>query len=143
MVLNRIFSGGNTVYGMCSRTFETLDNIIREAREELSTYRDILEISDRIKIVEPRKDFSNDRKDVPQVDSNFKKRGEITFSAGASPGGFKKSESPTPRVEDLKDVECFKCHKKRHYTNMLCPESRGKIRKELSKCRKSMILDQK
>jgi len=31
-----------------SRTFETLDDVIREYREELSTYRDILETSDRI-----------------------------------------------------------------------------------------------
>ena len=32
-----------------SRTFETLEDVIREAREELCTYQDILEISDRIK----------------------------------------------------------------------------------------------
>ena len=36
-----------------SRTLETLDDVIHEAREELSTYRDILEVYDRIKIVEP------------------------------------------------------------------------------------------
>ena len=39
--------------------------------------------------------------------------GESNF-AGASPGGFKKLGSPIPRVDDLKDVECFKCHKKGH-----------------------------
>ena len=37
---------------MNSKTIETLDDMIREAREELSTYRNILEISDRIKKVE-------------------------------------------------------------------------------------------
>ena len=34
---------------MYSRTFDTLDDVIREAREDLFTYRDILEISDTIK----------------------------------------------------------------------------------------------
>ena len=31
---------------MYSRTFENLDDVVREAREELSTYREILKISD-------------------------------------------------------------------------------------------------
>ena len=31
-----------------SRTFDTLEDVIREAREDLSTYREILEISYRI-----------------------------------------------------------------------------------------------
>ena len=38
-------------------------------------------------------------------------------------------ESLIPRVDDLKDVECFLCHKKGHYANM-CPESKVKDRKE-------------
>ena len=42
---------------MYSRSFDTLDDVIREAREELSTYRDIFEISDRIKKVESKKKF--------------------------------------------------------------------------------------
>ena len=49
----------------------------------------------------------------------------MKFSAGAIPGGFKISGSPTPRVEDLKEVEWFRCHKKRHYANK-CHESRAK-----------------
>ena len=32
-----------------SRSFDNLEDVIREAREELSTYRDILEISERNK----------------------------------------------------------------------------------------------
>ena len=39
--------------------------MIREAREDLSTYRYTLEISDRIKEVEPKKRFSKPRKDFP------------------------------------------------------------------------------
>ena len=50
----------------------TLDVVIREVREELTTYRDILEISDRIKKVEPGKDFSKNRKDIVTEVSNFK-----------------------------------------------------------------------
>ena len=42
---------------MFSRTFETLDDVIRQAREELSTYRDILKISDRIRKKQPKKEF--------------------------------------------------------------------------------------
>ena len=34
---------------MYSRSFDTLEDIIREDREDLSTYREIMEISDRIK----------------------------------------------------------------------------------------------
>ena len=46
-----------------SRTFENLDDVVREAREELSTYRDILEIADHVKKSEPKKDFGKDKKD--------------------------------------------------------------------------------
>jgi len=56
---------------MHSRTFETLENVIRESREELSTYRDILERSDRIKEAEPKKEISKPRKDFPTAVSNF------------------------------------------------------------------------
>ena len=59
-----------------SRSFDTLEDVIREAREELSTYRDILEISERIKTEEPNKEFSKPRKDFPTEVSNFK-RGAI------------------------------------------------------------------
>ena len=58
---------------MYSRSFDTLEDVIREAREELSTYRDILEISERIKKVEPKKEFSKPRKDFPTAVSNFKR----------------------------------------------------------------------
>jgi len=43
---------------MYSRSFETLSDVIHEAWEELSTNRDILEISDRIRKVEPKNEFS-------------------------------------------------------------------------------------
>jgi hypothetical protein len=49
----------------CIRALSTLDDAIREAREDLSTYRYILEISDRIKEVEPKIEISKPRKDFP------------------------------------------------------------------------------
>ena len=42
---------------------KNLDDVIRESRKELSTYRDILEISDRVKKSEPKKDFGKDKRD--------------------------------------------------------------------------------
>jgi len=60
--------------------------------------------------VEPKKEFFKPRKDFPTAVSNLK-GGESNFTAGASPGGFKKSGSSCPRVDDFKDVDCFKCHK--------------------------------
>ena len=59
------------------------------------TYRDIIEISDRIKKLEPRQDFSKDRKGIPTAVSNFEKRGECNFQVGAYPGVFKKLGSRT------------------------------------------------
>ena len=40
-----------------SRTFENLEDVVQEAREELSIYRDILETLDRVKKSEPKKEF--------------------------------------------------------------------------------------
>ena len=77
---------------MYSRTFEILDDVVRESREDLSTYRDILEISDRVKKSEYKKILEKKNKSIL--------RG---YSFG---------------VKDyLKDVECYKCHKKGHYAN--------------------------
>ena len=82
---------------MFSRDFDNLI-IIREAREVLSTYRDILKISNRIKILEPRKDFTKDRRDIP-------KRNRVgTFSVGASPGSLKSTRLRTCRTSSAFDV---------------------------------------
>jgi len=69
-------------------------------------------------------EFSKPRKDFPTAVSNFK-RGKSTFPEGVSPGGFKKLGSLIPKeVDDLKDKECFKCHKVHHANK--CPESKAK-----------------
>jgi len=72
---------GMNVAGRVHRLPETE---IAKCLPEKTYQRDILEISDRIKRVESRKDFSKDRKDIPIAVSNFKKRGENSFSVGAS-----------------------------------------------------------
>ena len=111
---------------MYSRTFKTLHDVFRKAREELSTYRDQLEISDRIKKGELKKEFSKPTKDFSTAISNFKKESKSTFpTRKASPGGFKKLGSLSPRVDYLKDIKCYKYHKKVHYANK-CPESKDK-----------------
>ena len=62
---------------MYSKSFENLDDVVREAREareELPTYRDILEISDRVRKSEPKKEFTEEKKDYSQSTSSFKKK---------------------------------------------------------------------
>jgi len=112
--------------------YSTLVDVIRVAREELSTYRDILEIPERIKKWNLKRNFLNPGKIFQQRFQILKGR-ENTFSVGTSPGSFKKSGSS--RVDDLMDVECFKCHKKGHYANK-CPESKAKDGKAPMKVRK-------
>ena len=51
---------------MYSRSFENVDDVVREVREELPTYRDVLEISDRVKKSEPEKEFTKEKKDNSQ-----------------------------------------------------------------------------
>ena len=48
---------------MFSRTFQNSDDAVRETRDKLSTYREILDISDRVKKSETIKDFGKDRRE--------------------------------------------------------------------------------
>ena len=105
---------------MFARSFDNLDDVIREARVELGTYRKITAISDRAKRPEPEKEFTKDKKDYSQSASSFKKKGEANSISGATFSPYKKS-GPSGVKDDLKDVECYKCHKKGHYANK-CPE---------------------
>jgi len=59
---------------MYSRIFENLDDVVREACEELSAHYDILEISDRVKKPEPNKDFGKDKRDYPKSVATFPKK---------------------------------------------------------------------
>jgi len=60
----------------------TLDDVTRDAREVLTTYHHILEMSDRIKKEEPGRIFLKG-KVFRQWNSNFKKRGK-NISGGVS-----------------------------------------------------------
>ena len=48
-----------------------MDDAVREAREELLTYREILDISDRAKKSEPKKDFVKDKRDFSKSVATF------------------------------------------------------------------------
>jgi len=45
-----------------SRTFKNLDDVIWEARKQLSTYRNIMRILDCVKKSEPKKDFGKEKR---------------------------------------------------------------------------------
>ena len=59
-----------------SRIFENLDDVTREIREELSTYRDILEILVRVKKSEPKGDFDKEKRNYPKSVATFSKKNE-------------------------------------------------------------------
>ena len=84
--------------------------MVREARAKLPTYRDILEISDRVK------------------------KGEAKSSTGASFSGYKKPGNFSIE-KDVKDVEYYKCHKNGNDANK-CPQIKAKDSKGAFKVRK-------
>jgi len=67
---------------MYSRTFENLDDAVREAREELTTYREILDISDCVKKSEPKKDFGKDKREFSKSVATFPKKTESNYIGG-------------------------------------------------------------
>ena len=119
---------------MYSRTFENLNDVIREARKELSTYRDILEISDRDEKSEPKKVFGKDKRDYPKSVATFPKKTEANSKVGATFSPYKKSGTFGSKY-DLKDVEFYKCREIGHYGNKF-PEISDKDTKGSLKVRK-------
>ena len=73
---------------MYSRSLENLDDVVREAHEEWPTYRDILEISDRVKKSEPKNEFTKEKKDHSQSVSSFKKKAKLNRQWGRLLGDF-------------------------------------------------------
>ena len=104
------------------------------ARADLTTCRDILEISERrfsrIQI------FKRTSRNVNVASATNKTNSRKTFS-GSSPVSFSYSNKSGKefKEKDLKDVKCFKCHKKEDYANK-CPEIKAKESKEVFKDRK-------
>ena len=105
-----------------SRSCENLVVSIAETKHELSNYRDIIEISDRIKRPKVKKDLKDG---MPEA-SISRKSG--SYTKAPIEASFAKDSKPSNagKTTDIKDVEClFKCYKKGHYANM-CPDAKVK-----------------
>ena len=61
---------------MYSRTFENLDDVVRESHSELCTYRDILEISDRVKNTAAEKGVWQRKREYSKSVATFLKKNE-------------------------------------------------------------------
>ena len=115
------------------RAFETLVDVMAEIRHELANYRDIMEISERIKRPEPKKD-AKDRS------ANGRRKKGICRKAPTGASFAKETKvSNLAKTMDLKDVECFKCHKKGHNANK-CPMQRARMERAFSRCGRSRSL---
>ena len=99
-----------------------------ESRAELSTYRDILEITDRVK----KSDVKKDKRDPPYSPGVAKKTADTKASGGSYP--YIKKTGNLAKAVDMTNVECYRCHKKGHYANK-CPEAKPKNSKGTFKVR--------
>ena len=94
-----------------------------ETRHELSNYCDNIEIFQRIK----RPEVKNESKDrTPEAHISRKSESYTKAPAGVSFAKDSKS-SNSGKTMDVKDVECFRCHKKGHYANE-CPDAKAKAK---------------
>ena len=72
-----------------SRSCETLQETMDESRAELSTYRDILIITDRVKEV----DVKNEKREPPYSHAVVKKTADTKASGGLDPSYLKEQET--------------------------------------------------
>ena len=101
-----------------------------ESRAKLSTYRDILEITDRVK----KADVKKEKTDPPYSHGVARKIADTKASGGSDPY-ISKIPGSLANAVDMKNVECCRCHKKGHYANK-CPEAKPKDSKGTFKVRK-------
>jgi len=101
-----------------------------ETRHELANYRDIIEISERIKRPEPKMDA----KDRSADGLISRKQGFASKTPSGASFAKEPKVSNAGKTMDLKDVECFKCHKKGHGANK-CPDAKIKDGKGFYKVR--------
>jgi len=66
------------------------------------------------KKLEPNKDFGKEKRDYPKSVATFPKKNEANPTSGETFSPYKKS-GPSGVKDNLKDVECHKCHKKGPY----------------------------
>ena len=90
-----------------SRAFETLVDVRAETRHELTNYEDIIEISERIKRPELKRDAKDRSTDGP---TSRKLESYIKTPSGACFVKDANVSNPT-KTENLRDVEFFKYHK--------------------------------
>ena len=109
-----------------SRAFETLVDVMAKTRHDFASYRDIIEISERIKEVKKSRKIGLRNLTYPRKSGSYTK-------APIGPSFAKDSKAAiSGKSFDIKDVECFKYHKKIHYANM-CPDAKRKDGKGFSK----------
>ena len=114
-----------------SRAFETLVDVMTETRHELVNYRDIIEISERIKRPKPKKDAKDWSADGPIS----KKQGFTSKTPSGASFAKETKVCYSGKTMDLNDVECFKCHKKGHNANKCpMPMQRARMERVFSKC---------
>jgi hypothetical protein len=89
-----------------------------------------MEISDRIKRPEVKKESKDRMADGPLS----RKQGSASKSSLGASFAKEPKVSSSGKTVDLKDIECFKCHKKGHYANK-CPDAKGKDGKGYFKVR--------
>jgi hypothetical protein len=106
---------------------ESLRDAIGESRAKLAVYRESLDITERMKKSEVKKSNKNS---APSEVS--KKPGKVNATAKVG---------STSKSMDLKDVECYHCHKKGHFANK-CPEIKAKESKRVFKVRKVKEVDE-
>ena len=94
-----------------SQSFDTLENVLGETRHELSNHRDIIETSERIKHPEVKKESKDG---APEAHIS-RKLGSYTKAPAGAPFAKDSKLSNSGKTTDIKDVECFKYHKKGHY----------------------------
>ena len=106
---------------MYSRAFETLVDVMAETRHAFANYRDIIEISERMKRPEPKKDAKDRSAEVPIS----RKQGFISKTPSGASFAKETKVSNSGKTVDMKDLECFKCHKKGHHANKR-PDAKSK-----------------
>jgi len=93
-------------------------SVMAETRYESSNYRNIIEISERITRPEVRKD-AKDR--TPDAHISRKQGSYNKAPAGRYFCVKDAKVSNSVKKIDVKDVKCFRCHKKGHYANKALP----------------------
>jgi len=71
-----------------------------------------------------QKNFGKDKRDYPKSVATFPTKTEANSTSGETSSPYNKSGTFGAK-DDLKDVGCYKCHKKGHYANK-CPEIKAK-----------------